>query len=306
MTNVHDALYPPHVIAFLGLGRMGAPMAGRLVSAGFTVRVFDLRPEVLQAFTDSHPQAIAATSGADAVQGAHALITMLPDGTAVREAVLGPAGCASAMAAGTVVIDMSSSAPLQTQETGRALDAREIAMVDAPVSGGVKRAHEGSLAIMAGGPQEDVHRCLPVLQAMGSSVFMTGALGSGHAMKALNNFVSASGLTAVSEALLIGRKFGLEPSLMVDILNASSGRNNSTENKMKQFILSETFAGGFSLGLMAKDLGIASDLADHLDVAAPLSTLCGTLWSQAAEELGAVDHTRIFTYLESLSTKGPR
>lgn len=278
-------------------------MAGRLVSAGFTVRVFDLRPDAVKSFMAGHPQAYAATSGADAVDGAHAVVTMLPDGTAVKEALLGSAGCARSMAAGTIAIDMSSSAPLQTRETGAALHALGLSMVDAPVSGGVRRAQEGSLAIMAGGPAEEVHRCLPVLQAMGASVFLMGALGSGHAMKALNNFVSASGLTAVSEALLIGRQFGLDPSLMVDILNASSGRNNSTEHKMKQFILSETFTGGFALGLMAKDLGIAADLADHLDVAAPLSTLCGNLWAEAAQELGAVDHTRIFTYLESLSKK---
>ncbi len=119
-------------------------------------------------------------------------------------------------------------------------------------------------------------------------------------MKALNNYVSASGLVAVSEALLIGSKFGLDPGMMVDVLNASSGRNNSTEHKMKQFILSESFASGFAIGLMAKDLKIASDLAEHLGVAAPLSALCGTLWADAASRLGTADHTEIFRYLRSL------
>lgn len=147
---------------------------------------------------------------------------------------------------------------------GEELEKRGLNMVDAPVSGGVRRAVDGSLAIMIGGDPASVARVKPVLEALGRSIFETGPLGSGHAMKALNNFVSAAGLTAACEALAVGKKFGLDPEQMVDILNVSTGRNNSTENKMKPFILSGSYDGGFSLALMAKDLRVAADLADAM------------------------------------------
>ncbi len=136
---------------------------------------------------------------------------------------------------------------------------------------------------------------------MGAAIYATGPLGSGHAMKALNNFVSAAGLVAMCEALLIGRRFGLDPAVIVDILNASTGRNNSTELKAKQFILSGTFASGFSLGLMAKDLRTAAELAAHLGVAAPMSCAVRDLWAKAQGLLGPdADHTEIFRFAERL------
>ncbi len=162
----------------------------------------------------------------------------------------------------------------------------------------MKRALDGSLAIMAGGEAAVIARCRPLLLAMGGSVFPTGKLGSGHAMKALNNYVSAAGLVAAAEALLIGRRFGLDPATMVEVLNNSTGRNNSTEHKVTQFILSESYGSGFALGLMAKDLTTADDLRRHLGLDLPLSALCRELWQQADAALGAgADHTEIYRFL---------
>ena len=138
----------------------------------------------------------------------------------------------------------------------------------------------------------------PLLETMGKSIFETGAVGSGHAMKALNNYVSAAGLTAACEALQIGEEFGLDPVMMTDILNASTGRNNSTEVKLKPFVIPKNYASGFSLGLMAKDLRTADDLARHLDLPAPFSEALIELWEKAADTLGAAaDHTAIDAYL---------
>jgi 3-hydroxyisobutyrate dehydrogenase len=142
---------------------------------------------------------------------------------------------------------------------------------------------------------------LPRCSAHGTSIFRTGALGSGHAMKALNNYVSSAGLIAVVEALRIGRKFGLDPALMTDILNVSSGKNNATERKLKQFIISETFADGFPLRLMAKDVRTADDMARVLGIPTPMADLCAQLWEAAALALDArANHTEVMRYMEGL------
>ena len=289
-------LAPPATIAFLGLGMMGRPMAARLAEAGFKLRLFDISQKAVSDFIGAHPSALATASPKAAAQGADALITMLPDGKIVRKALLGDEGAndgvLDGLASGSLVIDMSSSSPVGTRELGAVLASRGIALVDAPVSGGVKRAIDGSLAIMVGGDDADIARCRPLLAAMGRDIFPTGPLGSGHAMKALNNYVSAAGLTAAVEALAVGEKFGLDPNVMTDVLNASSGRNNTTENKLKQFIISKTFASGFSAALMAKDVRTADELGAAIGVATPLAEACVVLWGEAAARLGATaDHT---------------
>ena len=298
--KLEGPLAPPAAVAFIGLGKMGAPMAAHLAAAGWTVRAYDVSAAAIGTFAQGRPDVVRATSPAEAADGAEVVITMLPDGKVVRQTVL-EGGVAAALRRGAIVIDMSSSSPVDTQRLGAELAQRGIALVDAPVSGGVRRAQEGKLAIMAGGDAELVRRCQPVLSAMGSPIYETGPLGTGHAMKALNNFVSASGLVAACEAIIVGRRFGLDPEKMVDILNASTGRNNSTEVKAKQFILSGTFASGFSLALMAKDLRTASDLAEHLGIEAPMSRAASELWAAASASLGATaDHTEIFRFVEEL------
>jgi 3-hydroxyisobutyrate dehydrogenase len=206
--------------------------------------------------------------------------------------------------ADTILIDMSSSEPLGTRALGEAMIAAGFPFIDAPVSGGVKRAVDGSLAIMAGGDTATIDRVEPVLAAMGRQVFRTGPLGSGHAVKALNNYVSAAGLAAAVEALAVSRKFGVDPHVFTDVLNASSGRNNTTEIKLKPFIIPESYTSGFSLGLMAKDIRTADDLGRELGLPMPLADVVAELWTAAEDEIGgAIDHTAFGRYLETLAGK---
>jgi 3-hydroxyisobutyrate dehydrogenase len=292
---------PRSTIAFIGLGMMGSPMAACLARAGYHLRLFDASPAALSAFLEKTP-GLACSSAAAAAAGAEVVITVLPDGSVVRDAVLGePDGAVFGLRPGAVVIDMSSSSPIDTQRLGPALSAYGIGLIDAPVSGGVKRAADGKLAIMAGGDPTLIERCRFVFDALGSSLALTGPLGSGHAMKSLNNFLAAVSLVATSEALIIGRRFGLDPNTMIDILNVSTGRSFATEVNAKQCILSNTFESGFMLGLLAKDVRIAAELADHLDLKAPLVHSESDLWEQAEKALGPrTDHTMIYRYLEQL------
>ena len=293
-------------IGFVGIGQMGRPMAARLVQAGFDVVVYDARREAVRSFVERYGGR-GATSLAEVGRVSDAVITMLPDGDVVRQVVLGRAGAAgdhlaSALRPGTVLVDMSSSSPVGTPALGEALAQRGVAMLDAPVSGGVQRAETGTLAIMVGGDPAVVDRLRPVLETLGQRIFLTGPLGSGHALKALNNLVSAAGLIATAEALLIGRRFGLSPQVMIDVFNSSTARNNSTENKFKQFILSGSYASGFALDLMVKDLTTALELARATDTPAPFSAVCRELWAAARAQLGSgQDHTAVVRWFESLA-----
>ena len=289
-------------IGFVGLGNMGRPMVERLLAADFTVAVADSDPRRLHGLGT---RAVLAASLAELGRRSDVVITMLPDGGVVRAVLCGGVPGAdrvlAGLKAGALVLDMSSSAPVGTQALGGALAEAGIRLVDAPVSGGVKRAIDGSLAIMAGGDPADVEGVRPILAAMGKQIFLTGPLGSGHAMKALNNYVSAAGLAAAAEAVMVAQRFGLAGDTVVDILNASSGRNNATDNKLKQFILSRSYASGFNLGLMAKDLRIALATAEATATPTPLAAACIALWNDAEQKLGgAADHTEIARYLETL------
>jgi 3-hydroxyisobutyrate dehydrogenase len=191
---------------------------------------------------------------------------------------------------------MSTSYPLETKALREAVPDR-LGLVDAPVSGGVWRAELGTLTIITGGEDADVAKVADALGAMGD-VVRTGGLGSGHAMKLLNNYLSASGLAAASEAVLIGRKFGLDPDVMADVFNNSTGMNNATKVKLKQHINNEAFASGFTMGLMAKDLTLGRQLAADLGVGAEGLVAMQALFARAAEELGGdADHTEVFRTL---------
>lgn len=292
-------------IGLVGVGNMGAPMARCLVKSEHPVMLYDTRPEV--------PAQLAAESNMFTVapdletlgKECKTVITMLPDSKVVRLATFGKdgqGGFAAKAAKGGVVIDMSSSYPIDTQKLGEELAARGIALVDAPVSGGVPKAISGQLAIMAGGKPEDIDRVEPVLKAMGS-VHRTGPLGSGHAMKALNNYVSAAGLVATSEALVIGQKFGLKGDVMTKVLNASTGRNNTTENKVERYMLNHAFNSGFALALMDKDVGMANRLAQELGIEAGELGFVSDLLGRILKELGPqADHTAVYGYAEGKAT----
>jgi 3-hydroxyisobutyrate dehydrogenase len=289
------AVRPPARVAVIGLGNMGVPMAARLAGTGFRVVGHDAMPEARERFA-REVQGETVADLAAAVRDAAVVITMLPDGKIVRAVI---DDMRPHLSRDAIVIDMSSSDPVATRALGEELIAAGIRFIDAPVSGGVKRAVDGSLAIMAGGNGATIDAVEPLLAAMGKSIFRTGPLGSGHAMKALNNYVSGAGLVAAVEALRVGEAFGLDPNVMVDVLNASTGRNNSTEVKLKQFILSETFASGFSIGLMAKDIRTADDLAAAMGVAAPLADKTAAVWDEASRSLGSTaDHTAVARYVK--------
>lgn len=294
-----DELLPPERVGFVGLGNMGGPMARHLARAGYRLAVADTRPQVIEALRADVPCEVPG-SLAEVAQGSRVVITMLPDGNVVRQVLLGEGGLASRLAAGAIVIDMSSSSPVGTRELGALLDRSGITLLDAPVSGGVRKAVDGKLAIMAGGETAAIARCRALLERMGT-VFLTGGPGSGHAMKALNNYLSAVALAATAEAVLAGERFGLDPARMIEILNGSTGRNTATDQKYPAYVLTRTFNSGFALGLMAKDLRIALELARTVGTPAALLEGCADLWARAEGELGfAADNTDVVRFLESL------
>ena len=291
-------------IGFVGLGNMGAPMARRLAAAGYALTVADALPEVEQRFA-AEVTCERAPSLAALGERCRVVITMLPNGAIVRVVLLGPNGIAHQLAAGSVVVDMSSSSPIGTRELFADLARLGIPLVDAPVSGGVKKAADGTLAIMVGGDADPIARVRPVLEVMGK-VFLTGASGTGHAMKALNNFLSAANLAVAAEAVIAGERFGLDPATMIAILNASTGRNTGTDSKFPNNVLPRTFNSGFALGLMAKDLRLALEVARSSGAPASLLERCSQIWSSAEQQLGGkADNTEVVKYLESLVPPRP-
>ncbi len=291
-----DAKYP---VGFVGIGKMGLPMAQRIAAQGYPLRVYDTSASALEVIC-SVSGVQAAKSLADIGRECKVVILMLPDSAVVRKVLYGDKdGLAAHLEKDAIVIDMSSSSPSVTRELGPRLKQSGVELIDAPVSGGVKRAIDGTLAIMAGGEAAVIERVKPLLLTMGKEVIETGMLGSGHAMKALNNYVSAAGLLAACEALKVGADFGIAPDKIVAVLNVSSGKNNSTENKLMQFIVPGSYNSGFSLGLMKKDINIATDLAQSLGSDTLLGEVLLKSWADAEAKLsGAADHTEIYRMLE--------
>ncbi len=288
---------------FVGVGTMGAPMVHCLARNGYPVCLFDTSAAALQvaAQRDNLP---VADSLADLGARSELVFLMLPNSAIVRTVCLATGGLAANMAHGSIIVDMSSSDPIETRKLGTELSGSGITLLDAPVSGGVAKARAGTLAIIMGGDDDAaMNQVTPVLESMGT-VYRAGALAAGHATKALNNYVSASGLAAACEALIIGREFGLDPARMTEIINASTGRNNSTENKIAQFVLSEDFkSAGFSLGLMAKDIGLAAGLAQSVGKPLPGVALAAETWQKARDALDTdADHTEIYRYLNADQT----
>jgi 3-hydroxyisobutyrate dehydrogenase len=286
---------PIRRVGFVGIGNMGWPMAANLVRAGFGVRAVDAAAGRAAAFAAEVGG--SAADAEDASAEADAMVTMLPTSDHVADVI---ARIRARLRPGTLVIEMSSGVPSVTRALAADLAAHGVGLVDCPVSGGVARARTGDLAIMAGGAAGELLRAERVLAALGTSVHHCGGVGAGQAMKALNNLVSAGGFLIGIEALLIGQKFGLDPALMVDVLNSSSGMNNSTQRKFKQFVLSRRFDSGFGLDLMVKDLAIALEVGGGTP--APFAELCRELWTSAADMLGpGQDHTAVARLSERLA-----
>jgi 3-hydroxyisobutyrate dehydrogenase len=304
------------VIGFVGLGNMGIPMTRRLVAAGHQVRGFDTSAEAVRDFAATGPS--DAGGGVTAVaelglvgDGADGVILMLPDSDIVERVLLGrlvsePApvtgsaggGLLASLPTGATVIDMSSSDPARTQALAPLCAAAGVTLIDAPVSGGVAGARAGTLAVMVGGPAEAFDRFKPVLDAIGSRVVHAGGTGAGHAVKALNNLMSAANLLVASEALVAGRRFGLDPVVMLEVINAASGRSPATENKWPNFVITEKYDAGFAMRLMVKDIRLALGIEHATGVPALASEAVLAAWEAALADLPpGADHTAIARWL---------
>ncbi len=282
-------------IGFVGLGHIGLPMASVLADAGYAVRGYDVDPAAREAFPAS------VGSLAEAAEDVRAVLLSLPSSTVVRSVLL-EEGLLAAVAPGTLIVDMGSSEPAQTRELAETAAAKGAQLIDAPVSGGVRAARAGTLTIMVGGPAEAVAACRPLLEAVGGKVLHVGLVGAGHALKALNNLLSATTLLATCEAWLVGERFGLDPQLMLDAVNSSTGRSYSTEHKLPDFVLPRSYTAGFGLQLMVKDLRTALGLARATDAPFHLGETTVGLWEQAAAALPEdADHTEIARWLEALA-----
>jgi 3-hydroxyisobutyrate dehydrogenase len=305
------------VIGFIGLGNMGIPMTQHLVAAGYDVRGFDTSPAAMANFeaigsSDAGGTVTTVTDLASAGEGADAVILMLPDSDIVERVVLGrlasepapadgtTAGLLASLPAGSTIIDMSSSDPARTRILAEEVAKAGVTLIDAPVSGGVSGARAGTLAIMVGGPAEAFDRFKPMLATIGKKVVHAGDTGAGHAVKALNNLMSAAHLLASSEALIAGRRFGLDPAVMLEIINGASGRSASTENKWPNYILTEKYDAGFSIRLMVKDLKLALSIEHATGVPAAASEAVVATWEAALADLPPdADHTSIAHWLST-------
>jgi 3-hydroxyisobutyrate dehydrogenase len=289
-------------IAFVGLGLMGVPMAKNLLKAGYQIAGFDLNQEVAVKFSGEKGFQFVS-SPEQAIQDANLTILMLPD-SAIIDALLwgsnGSEGIATQLRKNSYLIDMSSSSPISSKENNQKLENLGIQFIDAPVSGGVKKAIDGSLAIIVGGKKEYFAEVHPLLECMGKSIVHVGDAGAAHAVKALNNYVSAAGLIAASEALNAAKRFGLDPHVVNQVFNASTGRNNTTENKVENFMLNDAFNSGFSLALMRKDVQIALNFIENMNCYANLAKQCVLTAKEADEKLGkGADHTAMFDYVRT-------
>jgi 3-hydroxyisobutyrate dehydrogenase len=277
-------------------------MCQHLLNRAYEVHLHDSNTQALERFQQT--SAHCAATLPELALAIDVVVLMLPDSRAVEQVVLGEHGLGTALTADKVVIDMSSSQPSSTQRIAQILAERGVHMLDAPVSGGVPRAQEGTLAIMVGGEQQIFEQQQELLQAFGSRLFYVGKHGNGHLTKALNNLLSASTLASAAEAVLLGMRAGLEPAALIEVVNASTGRSHATEFKFPRYILNRSFDDGFLLKLMSKDLKIALASAAELEFPLLIGSTVNQLWQTAvAQGFGDDSHTAIYQFLEQLSTQ---
>lgn len=288
-------------IGFIGLGVMGAPMAGHLARAGHRLTVLDAdRARTAQVAAEIGAQ--AAATPAEVARASEVIVTMLPNGEVVQQVVLGDQGLLQGVRPGALLLDTSSAEPWLTERTAAALAERGATMVDAPVSGAAWGAADATLVFMVGGSQPDVARVRPLLERMGRSVHHLGGLGCGHAMKCLNNCITAMTFAATSEALVAGKRYGLDPKAMVDVLNESTGGSWITQTHYHQRIFNRSFDDPFKLALMLKDVGIALQLAKQTSSPMPMAGLGQQLWAMADHQAGAgASVSELVRWVERLS-----
>lgn len=284
-------------VAFLGLGRMGTPMAGRLVEAGYAVGAFDLSPEARERAAAAGCR--IAADVADAVAGAAVVITMLPDERAVEGLAHGEGGLLAAWEGDRLWIEMTSSMPAVTRAVAAAVAERGGRFLDAPVSGGVRGAEAGTLTVMAAGAEDALAEARPLLDHLSARVVYMGENpGAGDVAKSVNNMLSAVNLTAATEALSIAIKEGVDLRLLVDAIGTSTGASNAMQVKVGEFALKDRYDTGFTIGQYLKDLRIALTMAGDDDLTPALATVTRRLWERLAEEEGpAADHTEVVPML---------
>ena len=289
-------------IGFIGLGIMGKPMVRNLRKGGHTVLAYDIVAANLDAVVADGAE--RGASSRDVAARSELVITMLPDGPEVEQAVLGPGGVLEGIQPGRTVIDMSSVSPLVSQKVGAACEAKGVAFLDAPVSGGEPKAIDGTLAIMVGGDKAVFDKFLPVLQLMGSSVTLTGAVGAGNVTKLANQIMVACNIAAMGEALTLASQCGLDPEV---VFNAVKGglAGSTVLNAKAPMVIARNFKPGFRIRLHHKDLRNALLTAESAKVALPLTSLVQQMLIGLMNTgKGDLDHSAIVTFIEGMSGKG--
>lgn len=290
-------------VGFVGLGVMGQPMARNLVAAGFEVTAYTRTAEVLEAFVRDGGK--AAGSPAEAARASEVVITMLPDSAAVEAVMRADDGVFAGVAAGDLVIDMSTIDPGVARELAEEAGRKGADMLDAPVSGGDVGAREGTLSIMVGGSEEAFSRVQPVFEALGKTIVHVGGPGAGQVVKACNQVLVGITYAAVSEALVLGRKHGVAPEAILDVLSGGLGANRIMEVRRDNF-LSHRFVPGFRVDLHHKDLRIALDAAGEVNATLPLTAVVQQMFqSLRARGDGGADHSALLKVVEALSGLDP-
>lgn len=289
-----------HIIGFIGIGTMGTFMSQNLIKQGYKVVVYDLNEQAMEYLVKAG--AAKALHPRDVAERSSVVITMLPASPDVEAVVLGPTGVLEGAKAGDILIDMGSSYPGSTRMIGERLVARGIRMLDAPVSGGAKGAKEATLSIMVGGSESDFDECRPIFEAMGKNIYYIGPASAGHTVKALNNLCSACSMIITSEAMAVATKLGLSPEKVIEVINSSTGRSWSSQFKFPTYVLNDNFNSGFSIGLMNKDVEIATRLGRELHVPMFVGAMVQQLYNLAVGEGAAGDcHTAIVKFIEDWS-----
>jgi 3-hydroxyisobutyrate dehydrogenase len=297
-------------IAFIGVGTMGMPMARNLVKKGFAVTAYDVNPEAVKLAATAGMT--AAASVAEAVAAADLVITMLPSSPHVESVYAGDGGVLAAARAGVLCVDMSTIDPAVSRRVAAQAADRSVRFMDAPVSGGVPRATEGTLAIMAGGSPADFEEALPVLSAMGANVIRVGPVGSGEVVKLCNNLIAGVAAVAVSEAFRIAEGFGVDPKVMTEVIAKSSGHTWLMEHMhpvpglAPKAASTNGYQPGFMTDLMCKDLGLAVDAARALRVPVFTAPAAQQLYRLASSQgLGRKDFTSVYTLLTPSPSTAP-
>jgi len=284
------------VIGFVGLGRMGSPIGGRLLDAGYGLVLNDTRVDAIEALGGLG--ATPATSAAEVASAAETVLLSLPTPDVVESVVLGESGVAQGSRVRTIV-DLSTTGPRTAKRIAEKLSGTGVTWVDAPVSGGVGGAKAGTLAVMVSGPREVFERLQPMLKVIGKPFFIGEEPGLAQMMKVVNNLLSGSAMAISAEAVAIGVKAGLDAATMIDVINAGSGRNSATLEKFPRSILNRRFDYGFAAGLMLKDIRLCLDEAEALGLSMPVANAVRALWQRTIETLGPEsDFTRIVETVE--------